>query len=173
MEPQPAGFDPNANQAKQRKMIRLIIILAAVTIVVLVLAAVLAPKDTVNEKLSLALARHQEISRVLDEFSDNARSDEARQLVVNAKLVILSGTSDLTSAGVSVSTTQADSVKIPDVDAKLQEASRNNNFDEAITEFITSNLELNTSELNSVKDQLDEQKVEVVDRLLADYDSLF
>ena len=172
LQPQPSGFNPNATQAKQRKLIRLIIILAAITVVVLILVALLAPKDTVNEKLSLSLGRHQEVSRVLDEYSDNARSNETRQLVANTKLVVLSGTADLTSTGVSVSTAQADSVKIANIDDTLLEASRNNAFDEAITQFIASNLEVNSAELNSVKDSLSEQHLEVVERLLSDYDSL-
>ncbi|HEX9594620.1 MAG TPA: hypothetical protein VF996_00590 [Candidatus Saccharimonadales bacterium] len=172
LQPQPSSFNPNTQQAKQKKLIRLIIILAVVTVVVLILVALLAPKDIANEKLSLALARHQEISRVLDEYSENARSAGTRQLVANAKLVVLSGTADLTSSGVSVSTAQADSVKIAGIDDTLLEASRNNAFDEAITQFVTSNLEVNAAEFNSVKDSLSEQHVEVVERLLNDYDSL-
>lgn len=172
MSPQAAGFDPNTAQAKQKKLIKLIIILVVVTVVVLVLAAVFAPKDSNNEKLSLVLARHQEIVRVLDEFSENARSADTKQLVTSAKLVILSGATELTSAGVSVSTTQADSIKIADIESKLQESIRNNSFDSAITEFITASLQASRQDLNSVKEGLDEQKRQVVERVLDDYDSL-
>lgn len=172
MTPTTGGFDPNAVQAKQKKLIRLIIILVVVTVAVLVLAAVFAPKNTDNEKLSLALARHQEIVRILDEFSQNARSADTKQLVANAKLVVLSGASELSSAGVSVSTTQAGTVKITDIESKLEESIRNNSFDSAITEFITSNLEANRQDLSLVKQDLDDQKRQVVERLLSDYDSL-
>lgn len=172
MQPQTASYNPNQPQVKQRKMFRIIIVLTIATVIVLLLVALLAPKDVVNEKLSLALARHQEINRVLDEFSDNTRSNTTKQLVATAKLVVLSGASDLSSAGVSVSTTQADSVKITDIDNKLTEASKNNAFDEAITEFITTNLDANRQELESVRANLSEENKALVDRLLSDYGSL-
>jgi len=173
MEPQTIPVNQNLVQDKQRKMIRLIVILAVVTIVVLVLATTLAPKDITSEKLSLALARHQEMTRVLEEFADNARSGETRQLVANSRLVLLSGASELSSAGVSVSIQQAGIVKTEGIDESLQEASRNNRFDEAITEFLTSNIEANRADLSSIQAELsDDKQIETVKSLLNDYGGL-
>lgn len=165
-------FDLNAQQAKQRKMLRLVIILAAALIGVLVLVAALAPKDITGQKLSLALARHQEMNRVLEAFADNARGSDARQLVANARIVLLSGTTELTAAGVSVSTVQADSVKTSGIDDDLAEASRNNQFDAAITEFLSTKIQANRADLAAVEDEVDKNQAEVIRQLLNDYDSL-
>lgn len=174
MQPQQPAFDPGASQSKQKMLIRLIIILAAVTIFILVLSVVFAPDDSQSEKLSLTLARHQEMSRVLEEFGENARSTATKQLVANAQIVLLSGTTEMTSAGVSVSTQQAAQIKIDGIDDNLQEAARNNRFDEVITDFLTSNIQASETDLTSIQSEVkDTKKAEVIQQLLADYDNLF
>lgn len=167
MKHQQAYFDPNAAQAKQHKLIRVVIILVVIGVVGGILMAILGtgPK---NSALGGVLANQKELIRVIDDHSKDLKTPGAANFAVTTRNVLVSGSQELEKVGAKATAASS----IVSADTQLATASQNNRLDEALTEMITTTLEQDLSALSTSLAQASERQKTVIESLATSYSLL-
>jgi hypothetical protein len=167
--PAPIPYDPNQTQAKQHKLIRLIIILAVVGVIVTILISVFSgpPK---NNELSGILANQQEMLRIIDARRESLTSNQTANFVSIVRPVIYSISRELTNAGVSV-TVPIDGASI---DAQLDEAVRSSRLDRELNDLLVATLKKDRLVIEQVNANTaaDAKLKPILEQMLEDYSSL-
>lgn len=175
MQPEQTYMQPNAYpsppQQTQRKVIMAIVLVGVIIIVAALLVALLSGSDN-RAKLGLIAAKHTEAIRLLDEYGDLAVSGNTKALVVNTRAVFRSDLAQLQQNGISASAEQQSAAVITGIDDVLQDASRNNRFDEVITEYIETVISENRLTLDEFGNAEDEKLQAALDQIKANYENL-
>lgn len=165
--PVPPPYDPNANQAKQHKLIRLIVILAVAAVLVAILLSLFSgpPK---NSELSAVLANQQEMLRIIDARRENLTTSDTANFVSVVRPVLVSHGRELGNAGVAVTVAVDGSA----IDAQLDEAVRNSRLDQSINDLLLATIREDKTTLEQLAAASDDELKPIIQAILQDYSAL-
>ena len=164
MKAQQAYFDPNASQAKQKKLIRVVIVLVVIGVVGGILIAILGtgPK---NSALGGVLANQKELIKVIDGHRKDLKTAEGANFAATTRNILVSGSQDLEKAGAKAPAGSS----LSSAESQLATAGQNNRLDEVLTELIKSTLTQDLGALTQSLDQASESQKPVIESLAASY----
>jgi ABC-type lipoprotein release transport system permease subunit len=154
-----------------------IVIGVVVVVVVMVLALIVvmvSSGGSATGQLGTPLARQNNLVTLLDEHGEKARSVEATSFVARAKIILSSLSLEMTEAGIISSKSQVADVQVPGINEQLEQAARNNQFDEIFLDYARGVISSNQQDVATfIQDVEPGSAVEaVLQRALAAYESL-
>lgn len=173
MQPQPAQyFDPNAQAAKQRKLIMIAAILGVLGLVFVGLNAIFGGESS-TEKLGLVLARQQALVAVLEEDRNSQDAGQSANLAAQTAILLTGSSQELTDAGVAPTKNQVAQTALPDAAELLAQARQEGRYGEAVTELISQIVSANQADLDTLlPDIKNEQLRQIVEQLILNNQSI-
>lgn len=166
--------NPVPGRSKQKKLIIVIIALAALTALLFIISALFSGhKSTSDQQINQLYTQQKQMLEILDKEGRNATSSDAKNLIARSNALLKSDLLALKDQGIKSSKDANANLNTDAITKTLADAKQGNRFDEAITDFIKQEASDFKAKAQSAINQTGNSELKsMLNQMITNYDSL-